>query len=36
GTQSGQMLRLQGKGLPELNGRIVGDLIVNVNVWVPK
>ncbi|MBQ7489639.1 MAG: molecular chaperone DnaJ [Bacteroidales bacterium] len=36
GTQSGQMLRLQGKGLPELNGRIMGDLIVNVNVWVPK
>lgn len=36
GTQSGQILRLQGKGLPQLNSRIVGDLIVNVNVWTPK
>lgn len=36
GTQSGQVLRLQGKGLPEINGRNVGDLIVNVNVWTPK
>ena len=29
------MLRLQGKGLPEVNSRRVGDLIVNVNVWTP-
>ena len=36
GTQSGQILRLQGKGLPQVNSRIVGDLIVNVNVWTPK
>lgn len=36
GTQSGQILRLQGKGLPELNTKNVGDLIVNVNVWTPK
>lgn len=36
GTQSGQILRLQGKGLPELNSRMMGDLIVNVNVWTPK
>ena len=36
GTQSGQILRLQGKGLPELNSRIIGDLIVNINVWTPK
>lgn len=35
GTQSGQALRLQGKGLPELHHRIVGDLIVNLVVWVP-
>ena len=35
GTQSGQILRLQGKGLPQVNSRIVGDLIVNVNVWTP-
>ena len=36
GTQSGQVLRLQGKGLPEVNRRNVGDLIVNVSVWTPK
>jgi len=36
GTQSGQILRLQGKGLPELHNRRTGDLIVNVNVWTPK
>lgn len=36
GTQSGQVLRLHGKGLPELNSRAVGDLIVNVMVWTPK
>ena len=36
GTQSGQILRLQGKGLPQVNSRLVGDLIVNVNVWTPK
>ncbi len=36
GTQSGQVLRLQGKGLPEVNSHHMGDLIVNVNVWVPK
>ena len=36
GTQGGQILRLQGKGLPELHSRNVGDLIVNVNVWTPK
>jgi len=36
GTQSGQIMRLQGKGLPEVNSNIVGDLIVNINVWTPK
>lgn len=36
GTQGGQILRLQGKGLPELNSNRKGDLIVNVNVWTPK
>ncbi len=35
GTQSGQVLRLQGKGLPDVNGRYPGDLIVNVVVWTP-
>jgi len=36
GTQGGQVLRLQGKGLPELNTHRKGDLIVNINVWTPK
>ncbi|MEG1556309.1 MAG: molecular chaperone DnaJ [Bacteroidales bacterium] len=36
GTQSGQILRLQGKGLPELHSQRKGNLIVNVNVWTPK
>lgn len=36
GTQSGQILRLQGKGLPGLHSANKGDLIVNINVWTPK
>ena len=36
GTQSGKTLRLRGKGLPILNGYGNGDLLVNVNVWIPK
>ncbi len=36
GTQSGKVLRLRGKGLPILNGYGNGDMLVNVNVWVPK
>ena len=36
GTQGGQVLRLQGKGLPEMNTHRKGDLIINVNVWTPK
>lgn len=36
GTPSGKILRLKGKGLPDLNGYGKGDLLVSVNVWVPK
>lgn len=36
GTPSGKVLRLKGKGLPEVNGYGRGDLLVCVNVWVPK
>jgi molecular chaperone DnaJ len=36
GTQSGKMLRLRGKGLPNLNGYGNGDLFVHINVWTPK
>ncbi len=36
GTQGGQVLRLKGKGIPDLNGYGKGDLLVYVNVWTPK
>lgn len=36
GTQSGKVLRLQGKGLPDLNSGRRGDLLVNINVWTPR
>ena len=36
GTQSSTLLRLNGKGLPDLRGYGQGDLIVNINVVVPK
>ena len=36
GTQPGKILRLRGKGLPEINGYGKGDLLVNISVWVPK
>lgn len=36
GIQSGKILRLRGKGIPNLQGRATGDLIVHVNVWTPK
>lgn len=36
GTQGGNVLRLKGKGLPDVNGYGHGDLLVNVNVWTPR
>ena len=30
------MLRLKGRGLPELNSRRVGDQLVEVLVWTPE
>lgn len=36
GTQPGKILRLRGKGLPEVNGYGRGDLMVHINVWVPR
>ena len=36
GTQPGKMLRLRGKGLPELNSSRRGDMIVNVSVYIPE
>lgn len=35
GTQSGRLLRMRGKGLPQLRGTGRGDLIVRVVVWTP-
>lgn len=36
GTQLGKILRLRGKGLPDVNGYGKGDLLAKVNVWIPK
>ena len=35
GTQSGRMFRLGGKGIPDVEGRGVGDQLVEVAVWTP-
>jgi molecular chaperone DnaJ len=36
GTQSGKLLRLKGKGIPEINSYNRGDEIIHVNIWTPK
>jgi molecular chaperone DnaJ len=36
GIQSGKILRLRGKGIPNVNGYSKGDLLVHVNVWTPQ
>ena len=36
GTQPGKVLRLRGKGLPNVNGYGTGDLLVNVSVYTPE
>jgi molecular chaperone DnaJ len=36
GTQSGKLLRLKGKGIPEINSYHRGDEIIHVNIWTPK
>lgn len=36
GTQPGKVLRLRNKGLPSVNGYGTGDLLVNVNVFIPS
>jgi len=36
GVQSGKILRLKGKGIPNVDGYGSGDLLVHVNVWTPK
>jgi molecular chaperone DnaJ len=36
GTSAGKILRLRGKGLPDVQGYGRGDLLVKVNVYIPK
>lgn len=36
GTQPGKVLRLKGKGLPEVNSSVRGDLLIRVDVYIPK
>lgn len=36
GTQAGKILRLKGKGIPDVNGYGKGDQLVHVNVWTPQ
>ncbi len=36
GTQPGEVMRLRGRGVPVLNGRGRGDLLVEMNVEVPQ
>ena len=36
GTQSGTVVRLRGKGMPEVNGYGKGDLYVKILVWIPR
>lgn len=36
GTQPGKVLRLKGKGIPDVNGYGKGDLLVSVNIWTPQ
>lgn len=35
GTQPEKILRLRGKGIPDVNGYGRGDLLVHVHVWIP-
>lgn len=35
GTQSGKVLRVKGKGVPDVNGYGRGDLHIYVQVWIP-
>jgi molecular chaperone DnaJ len=36
GIQSGKILRMRGKGIPDLDGRAQGDQMVRVHVWTPQ
>ena len=36
GTQAGEVLRLKGKGIRDINGYGVGDQLIYVNVYTPR
>ncbi|MDR0798689.1 MAG: molecular chaperone DnaJ, partial [Dysgonamonadaceae bacterium] len=36
GTQPGKVLRLKNKGLPSINSYGVGDLLINIAVYIPE
>ncbi len=36
GTQPGKILRMRGRGLPELHGSRRGDQLVRIHVWIPR
>ncbi|MCO6494622.1 MAG: molecular chaperone DnaJ [Bacteroidetes bacterium] len=36
GTQSGKILKLRGKGLPDINGYNTGDELIRINVFIPS
>jgi molecular chaperone DnaJ len=35
GTQPEKILRLRGKGLPDVNGYGKGDILVKIHAWIP-
>ncbi|MBT3346339.1 MAG: molecular chaperone DnaJ [Gemmatimonadetes bacterium] len=35
GTQTGRVFRLRGKGIPDVDGRGIGDQLIEVLVWTP-
>ncbi len=36
GTQAGKILRLKGKGIPDVNGYGKGDQLIVINAWTPQ
>ena len=36
GVQSGKILRLKSKGIPDIETGQKGDLLVHINVWTPE
>ncbi len=36
GTPAGKIIKLEGRGVPAFNSYYRGDLLVHVNIWVPK